>query len=259
MKTDLDDAFAQAAHIPNGDGYRQMWQDMAKTYRDSGVRMETLPYGSGARQVCDLFLPDGPPQGVVVFVHGGYWKASGKSDWSHLAAGPLAAGWAVAIPSYDLCPDVSIAEITQQVTNAIGTVAARVPGPLRLTGHSAGGHLVCRMLAPGVGQDWAGRIARVVPIAPVTDLEPLLQTQMNEVLQLDRDSARAASPIHQPPPDAPVTLWVGAQERPVLLAQAHALADRWGCDCVTVPDTHHFDVIAPLAAPDSDLTRTLLG
>ena len=81
MKTDLDDAFAQAAHIPNGDGYRQMWQDMAKTYRDSGVRMETLPYGSGARQVCDLFLPDGPPQGVVVFVHDTSSSSEDSEAW----------------------------------------------------------------------------------------------------------------------------------------------------------------------------------
>ena len=104
-----------------------------------------ISYGQSLRQRFDLFLPENPPKGLFVFVHGGYWLRFDKSDWSHFAQGPLAHGWAVAMPSYDLCPSVSIAQITRQISQAIMQSAARIAGPLILAGHSAGGHLVARM------------------------------------------------------------------------------------------------------------------
>ena len=81
-----------------------------------------------------------------MFVHGGYWKAFDKSTWSHLAHGAVARGWAMALPSYTLAPDATLAQMTAQIARAIAAARAEVPGPVRLAGHSAGGHLVARML-----------------------------------------------------------------------------------------------------------------
>ncbi len=44
-------------------------------------------YGHGTREIVDLFLPDGVPKGLVVFVHGGFWRRTGGAPWSHLAPG----------------------------------------------------------------------------------------------------------------------------------------------------------------------------
>ena len=52
---------------------------------------------------------------MVVFIHGGYWQALDGSFFSHLAAGLNAHGVSVAIPSYDLCPQVSIEDIIAQM------------------------------------------------------------------------------------------------------------------------------------------------
>lgn len=259
---ELDDAYDNRGHIPGAQEFPPRWAAEARGFRDDRRASSVigLSYGCTPREVYDLFRPDGTSRGTVIFVHGGYWKAFERSDWSHLAAGALTQGWAVAMPSYTLCPESTIAGITRQIAAAVTAIAARVSGPLALTGHSAGGHLVARMLAPGMLPDPVlARIERVVPISPVADLEPLLRTSMNATLGLDRAAARAESPVHQPSPNVPVTVWVGSDERPAFLDQARWLARAWGVPCHIAPGKHHFDVIAALEDGQSALTQLLTG
>lgn len=259
----LDDAYANAAHIEGADAYPPRWQAQAVAFRESlGARAQLgVSYGPGDRQAFDMFQPEGVARGTVIFVHGGYWKAFDRSVWSHLAGGALARGWAVAMPGYDLCPDVRIADITRQIAAAVTRIAERTFGPLALAGHSAGGHLVCRMTDPLVlPADIRARIQQIVPISPVADLAPLMETSMNAVLNLDAAEAQAESPVNmQPPHGLDVTVWVGADERPAFLEQAEQLARTWGARRVVEEGRHHFDVIDALADPDSAMVKALLG
>jgi len=261
---ELDDAYANGAYIAGSDDYPDRWKSEAEAFARSlaaeGRAHLDLSYGEGARHRFDLFLPEGQALGLVVFIHGGYWLAFDRGYWSHLAAGPLEHGWAVAMPSYDLCPDVHISDITAQMSRAVDAAAAMVEGPIAVTGHSAGGHLSARMLAPGMlPPEVAERLSQVVPISPLSDLAPLMQTTMNEKLRLTPEESAAESPVLQPMPDVPVTVWVGGDERPAFLDQAQWLADAWGCPRVVVPGRHHFDVIEALADPESDLVAVLTG
>ena len=81
-------------------------------------RRQVIPYGAGERHRIDLFSGDGTGP-IVVFIHGGYWQALDGSFFSHLAGGLNAHGIDVAMPSYDLCPAVSIADIIGQMRAAI--------------------------------------------------------------------------------------------------------------------------------------------
>ncbi len=261
---ELDDAYANVPYIPGGAQYPARWTVAAEAFRArlTGERRAEpgIAYGESARQAMDLFHPEGDARGLCVFVHGGYWLRFDRSYWSHLAAGPLARGWAVAMPSYDLCPKVSIADITRQVARAVTVAAARVGGPVALAGHSAGGHLVARMAVPGVlPGDLAARLSHVMPISPVADLRPLLQTSMNADFGLDMAAAEAESPVLMRPLPVPVTVWVGAGERPVFLDQARWLAEAWGADHEVAAGRHHFDVIEALGDPESRMVRQLLG
>ena len=222
-----------------------------------------MPLASGL----DLFRPDGDTKGLVVFVHGGYWKAFDKSSWSHLAAGPLARGWAVAMPGYTLCPDARIAQITMQVGRAIAEAARRVDGPIRLIGHSAGGHLVSRMgcVDAPVASEVQTRIQRVVSLSGLHDLRPLTRTTMNDTLRLDHAEARAESPaLLDPLPSLDLVAWVGSDERPEFLRQNLLLATAWAglaarVRAIEEPGRHHFDVIVGLEEPESPLTKALCG
>ncbi|MGP6089082.1 alpha/beta hydrolase [Antarctobacter jejuensis] len=258
---ELDDAYANAAHIPGAEAYPDRWADSAAAYRQrmsvAGRARLGLMYGHGSRQAMDLFLPDKSPAGLVVFVHGGYWLRFDRSYWSHLAEGARARGWAVAMPSYDLCPRVRISDITRQVAQAVSVAAAEVSGPIRLTGHSAGGHLVARM-GKVLEATVAERVAHILPISPVSDLRPLMQTSMNKDLRIDEAEARVESPIFAPPPAAPVTVWVGADERPAFIDQARKLQVVWDCALEIEAGKHHFDVIDALETPDSPMVARLL-
>lgn len=265
-----DDAYSNGAYIAGGDRYPTAWAAAAQAFRDeigaAGRARLDLAYGAKPRQRLDLFLPAVPPKGLAVIVHGGYWLAFDKSSWSHLARGPLDAGWAVALPSYTLAPDAGIADITSEVAQAIAHAAEMIEGPIRLAGHSAGGHLVTRMVCANapLTKDVQSRIKHVVSISGVHDLRPLLRTAMGAKLFRDPDEAAAESPaLLEPASGTRLTCWVGADERPEFLRQTDLLSNIWhglGAETASFqePARHHFNVIEGLAEADSLLTRTFL-
>ncbi len=252
---DLSDAYSNTAHIPGGTAYPARWRAKAATFRATHPS-EIVAYGTGRRETVRLIAPPGPAQGTLVFIHGGYWSAFHPDDFSHLAAGALARGWRMALPGYDLCPSVRISTITRQIARAVERIATGGKGPLVLTGHSAGGHLVARMGCADAAPD--ARIARIIPVSPLADLAPLMRTTMNGKLQIDAGEAQAESPVHHPAPATQVHVWVGAAERPAFLDQARLLARSWEAPLTLDPGRHHFDVIDGCEDPDSPLMRALL-
>ena len=263
MIVDWDDAYSNSRHIPGAERFAPRWAADAAAFRAEwsarGLFEADLAYGEAQRQRLDLFHPEGAAKGLFVFVHGGYWMAFDKSTWSHLAKGALARGWAVALPSYTLAPAARLSEMTREIGTAIAFAASRVPGPLRLAGHSAGGHLVTRMICADTPLSLG--VEHVVSISGLHDLRPLLATQMNTTLRLDApEAASESAALGWPVRGASVTCWVGAAERPEFVRQNDLLANVWTglgarTRSVHAEGKHHFDVIDDLADPNSELAR----
>ncbi len=257
--TDLDDAYDNGAHIPHADTYVPRWTEAAAAFRAAHPPQDL---GRG-----HLFLPEGDPRGLMVFIHGGYWMRFDPTLWSHLAGGALAAGWACAMPGYPLAPDARIADMTRIVAEQIAEAAGRIAGPIALTGHSAGGHLVTRMISDTspLPADIRARVRNTVSISGVHDLRPLLGTRLNEALRLTPDEAERESPaLLRPAGNVRLCCWVGATERADFIRQNDLLANIWtglgaATSCYHEPDRHHFNVVDGLADPDHPLTRTLLS
>lgn len=268
---DFTDAYANGKYIAGGDRWPSFWADRAAAWRDrevpNGRARIGISYGPHARNRYDLFLPEGKARGLAVYVHGGYWMSLDPSFWSHLAAGSLAHGYAVAVPGYVLCPEVRISAITAQIGVAIAHAAGQVDGPIQLSGHSAGGHLVTRMITEDtpLPPEVLARVANVTSISGLHDLRPLLKCQMNKTLRLDAAEAAAESPVLlRPAGKAKLSVWVGGSERSEFIRQSALLANMWtGLGVATgshvEPDRHHFDVVDGLELPESALTRTFLG
>ena len=259
-----DEAYANAAFIPGAEAFPPAWAARTAALKAQlGERFRAgLRYGPKPRNWLHLCLPEAEPAGLAVIVHGGYWLRFSPDDFGHLAAGALARGWAVALPAYTLAPAARIAEITAEVGAALAVAAGEVAGPICLAGHSAGGHLVARMVAadapvdPGV----AGRIARCLPVSPVADLRPLMRTSMNADLGIDAAEARGESPVLLPRrPGAAVQVWVGGAERPAFLDQARRLGNAWACPVTIDAGRHHFDVIDGLEDAGSPLMTACLS
>ena len=256
--TDWDDAYANGPHVPGSADYPDRWARDAAAFRET-ARLERLEGG-------DLFHPEGTPRGLAVFIHGGYWMKFDPSFWSHLAAGALARGWAVAMPGYRLAPKARIEAIGAEVARAVAEAAARVAGPIALSGHSAGGHLAARLICPGgLPEPVLARVSSCVPISGLADLRPLMRTAMNATLGLDSAECAAESPaLLEPAAAPPVTAWVGGMERPEFIRQSRLLADAWAglglsTECVVDPGLHHFNVIDALTRRESPLVRRLLA
>ncbi len=262
---DWEDAFANAAYIDGGEGYPEIWAARAAAFRATANGQCDLSYGADPRLTFDLFLPEGQPKGLAVFIHGGFWLAFGKSDWSDLAQGAVDRGWAMAIPQYTLAPAAPIATMTQQVAAAIARAASRVAGPIHLTGHSAGGHLASRMICKDspLPATVLSRVKNVVSISGLHDLRPLRLHSMNTKLGIGAAEAKTESPaLLARHPGPRFTAWVGENERPEFLRQSALLTEAWRDTGQTRlmldPGRHHFDVVDGLKSPDHPLTQTLL-
>jgi arylformamidase len=263
---DYEVEYNNRARVPENPALMAGWARDAAAYRQTHAP-RVIRYGSGARQVIDFFAGDRQDNApVVVFIHGGYWQALDGSSFSHMARGLNAHGVSVAVPTYDLCPQVSIAEIIEEMRQATRELA-KLSGRLVISGHSAGGHLAACMLAT----DWkaydASLPSNLVPaaytISGLFDLPPLVPTSINRALGLNPATARAASPLFwQPPARGSLDAVVGELESAEYYRQSRSIVERWGEAGIatkfgTVTSANHFTAIAPLADPASAMTLRL--
>lgn len=255
----LEREYNNRAKVPDFGAIARGWAAAATAFRAAHPFLESaLPYGPSPRQTMDVFWPDpGRAAPLAMFFHGGYWQALDASFFSHLAAGLLAHGLAVAMPSYDLCPDVTVAEIMAQARRATAALYMRHARPILAMGHSAGGHLAACLLAT----DWAARglPAGIVPAAlsfsGLFDLAPLVHTSVNAALRLDDAQATRLSPLHWPAPPGHLHAVVGAEEGDEYLRQSRAIAQAWGGGWEAMAGENHFSLINHLTRADAAPTR----
>ena len=261
---DYEVEYNNRARVPENPQLMAGWARDAAAYREQHPPRR-LSYGPGPRNTIDLFEANGDGA-IVVYIHGGYWQALDGSSSSHCARGLNAHGVTVAVPTYDLCPQVTVEKIIEEMRSAIRELA-KLGRPLVVSGHSAGGHLAACMLAtdwpsfdPALPKDL---VRAAYSISGLFDLEPLVGTSINKALGMDGASARAASPLFWPPPAGKgLDAVVGANESAEYLRQSRIMVERWGAAGVatrfgTVADANHFTAIAPLADPGSAMVARL--
>jgi len=243
-----------------------------------------LRYGDGAEQVADFWYPAGGLGGaaLIVFLHGGFWRAA--YDRVHarpLAVALAAAGYAVVLPEYrrtgqpgggwpGTFDDVALAvDVLPGLVAGLGPQ----PGAVVLGGHSAGGHLALWAAAraglpPGSPWAVAGAAALadgVVGLAAVSDLTSCArqrlgrgaaQALMGGEPQRYPERYEAADPALLLPLPVPVRLVHGAEDGIVpsqmsvdFAREAGAVAvGGGGVSCEVLPRCGHFELIDPLSA-----------
>ena len=256
---DLEAEYNNRAAVPDHPVVMARWKADAEAAR-AAHPPTALPYGPGERHVIDLFeaTTDAP---IVVFLHGGYWQALDRSWFSWVAPALLSHGISVAVPSYDLAPDVRVGRIVGQMRDAVDLVRKRTGKRPVVVGHSAGGHMAACMLSEA-------RASAAVAISGVFDLGPLIPTSLNDALKLDAREAAALSPVHWPAPNGStpggteLDCVVGADETAEFVRQSRDMADLWGGKGVETrfeasAGLNHFTVLDPLADPDSALVKRI--
>ena len=262
---DYEVEYNNRARVPDHPEIFARWALEAENYRadtlKEGRAQLELPYGDTPRQTVDLFFPDaGESAPLSLFIHGGWWRSLDSSMFSQMARGLNAHGVAVAVVGYDLCPNVTIADIIEQMRRACAFLWQRFERRIFVCGHSAGGHLAAAMVATDWPSLYPKAPADLVPcgyaISGVFDLSPLVGISVNQDLQLDAALARQVSPLFWPVPAGRVfDAVVGGLESDEFKRQSRTLAETWTGPARTryqeIAGANHFTVIDALADPDS--------
>jgi arylformamidase len=276
----LDREYNNRGKVPNFANYLARYPaESERARRELPARLD-LRYGPHPGETLDVFpAPPGMPAPVQVFIHGGYWMAFDKRDFSFVARAfqpvPASAGAApgamVVVINYALMPTVGMDELVRQCRAAVAWVHRNAPtfggdpGRIFLSGHSAGGHLVAMLMAT----DWppfAGLPTDVVKggtgLSGLYDLEPIRLSYLNATLGLSPEVARRHSPVLLAPPrSGRLLLAVGGTEGPEYHRQTESQASAWRpglpVDVLDLPRLDHFSIVTELEDPASELARAI--
>ena len=269
---DLELEFNPRATVRDVDNRIAAYAAASATTRARLHSVLDVRYGSGEKETLDIFPADAPNAPVHLFIHGGYWRAMDKSDYSFIADVFQPAGATTVLVNYDLCPDVTLDTIIAQTMRGIAWTWRNIakhggdPNRLYVSGNSAGGHLTAMALA----HDWeaeglpADIIKGAIPITGVFDCEPVPDITVNELVRLDRETARRLSPLRNPPRRAlPVLvavggaeprLWIGMSKDYAALCREHGIA----CEYMELPGHDHFDISRAVGDSESPLAQAML-
>mgnify|MGYP001459902778 CR=1 FL=1 len=249
--------------VANAAEHIERWGRWASEARGRLPFVLDIAYGPHPRERFDFLRAEGS-RGLFVFIHGGYWRALSKAEFSWIAEPFAAAGCSVAVVNYPLCPEVSVGDIMGSVERAVARIWQHADAAERqhmvLSGHSAGGHLTAALFTTG----WTGfglppsPFVGGLPISGVFELEPIVHTSMNADIRLTPERARAFSVDERAPRvSAPVLFAVGGAESPEFVRQSADQAQRWaalsGGRSYPIAGRNHFSVIDTLRDRGSEL------
>lgn len=270
------DPFMIRAHVPHWDASVADYRAASAAARSRLEGRLGVPYGPGADETLDLFFPERPGPGqaatpVHLFVHGGYWRAFSKEDFSFVAAAITAAGAIAAVLDYSLMPGARMATLVDQVRRAALWLRAEAPGwggdprAISASGHSAGAHLASYLVAHAPGEAPADRgIRSIACLSGLYDLAPLTTSFLQPELRFTPEEVERWSPIRAVSrPDATIVLAVGDRETAPFREQPRLFAAVLaGAGAVTrlveVPDQDHMTIVREFGRPGT-AAALLLG
>jgi arylformamidase len=235
-----------------------------------------LHYGESASQRLDLYMPSQSPQArLIVYIHGGYWQQLSKEESSFAATNFQQHGFHFAVLDYTLAPNASLTEIVEDNRQAIAWLYAEASkfgynrDQIYVCGSSAGAHLAMMMLQTDWSDyiaDYQGHIIKgVCAVSGVYDLQPLIDTYVNEPLKMDVTEAKENSPLLLPLPKAvPIIIAFGDNETSEFKRQSKIMSDKLRTQGFEVryqeiDDRNHFNVIVDLSDKSSWLFQQTIA
>ncbi|MES2786444.1 MAG: alpha/beta hydrolase [Pseudomonadota bacterium] len=270
----LDSMYNNRELVPDFADYLRRWAARSADAMRTPPRELDVRYGGGPSEHLDVFRCEQDNAPVMVFIHGGYWRALDKRDHAFIAPAFTKEGVCVVIPNYALCPAVTVPQIVMQQVLALAWTYRQIarhggdPNRITVVGHSAGGHLAAMMFSslwPVFARDLPADLVKgAMSISGLHDLEPILHAPfLQPSLHLTRDQVKKASPaLFAAPPQGSLYAVCGGDESEEFHRQNGLLQAAWGTQRVpvseTIPGCNHFSVLEALVEPGSRLNTLAL-
>lgn len=270
MSLDLEAEYDNRARVKDSAAIIARWLQESAEAQNALAPRRDIPYGPKPRNRFDVYRPSGGRAStpLVVYIHGGYWQRGAKDDYAFVARELVRRGVSVAIPSYTLCPEVSVAGIVDEMNLFLGALWREVRQRPVIVGHSAGGHLAAMMMVSDVGRgDVPNDLVKAAyGIAGVYELAPLIGTSLNGALNLDETEARRMSPMLGAKPKRRGTFVAaaGGAESSEFIRQAKDFAAAWSGSPVAtesqiVAGADHFTIVEELVRPGSPTLERIIA
>ena len=261
-QAERDAAYNNNAAVANSPQLIEARNAASKAYRLANPAGLDIAYGPAPRQKLDIYPGTSASAPCLFFIHGGYWQRNSREDFACYATGIRAHGWTVAMPSYSLAPDATLAEIVGEIGRALDWLAANgakhgvAGGPIVVSGWSAGGQLTAMALShPTVKAGLA--------ISGVYELAPIRDTGLNEKLRLTDTEIASLSPLRLPVVPKPLAIAYGTRELNALVEDSRKLhrmraAAHAAGALIPVPGANHFTILQEFEKPSGILVRAAL-
>jgi arylformamidase len=262
-QAELDVQYNSRGTVPDVSLYLNDYAARTRQAKEQLRPMENLRYGEQADELLDIYPADQPNAPVMVYLHGGEWRALTKEDSGFAAPAFVAKGATFVVLDFTLVPHSTLPAMGAQVRRALLWLQQHVaayggdPQRIHIAGHSSGANLVGQLLMTAP----AGLIQSAVFISGLGDLEPVRLSFRNDKLHLTPKVAAQVSLLKHPPGRVcPMLVAVGQNETEDYRRQSRAVADHWrtqgnDCELLELPGRHHFDAVLAWADPGSALFR----
>lgn len=260
-------------------------KNKSEHYRNKVVNcLTTLEYGDSEYSgSIDVFCPENVKSDapIVVYIHGGWWQWFSKEQFSFLAEPFNNQGMAVYMPGYRMAPDWEnekpMESILTQMQYAIALVLKKAlekkASAVYLVGHSAGGQLVSMLHKTDWGKfnvdpEAQKKLKAIFSLAGLFDIRPLVDSFVNDEINMSIDSAAAVSPQMLPTSifgqHCPLHLILPEFDTPEFFRQTKEyqnklLKEGGYCYLHVAKNRDHLDIIEKLPEENDELITYLLN
>jgi arylformamidase len=270
----LDDAYDQAVYAPNSEQVAKR-----RTVNSAAVRARLAPrrlaYGATPIEMLDLYVTKAPDAPVMVFIHGGAWRAGSAKDNAEAAELFVNAGAHFAVLDFINVIEAggSLFPMVEQIRRAIAWIyrnAASFGGDrnrIYVAGRSSGSHLGGVVLITDWQKDFglpADLVKGALLSSGMYDLAPVRLSKRGAYVKFtDEMEAALSTQRHLERINCPVVLAHGTYETPEFQRQTRefAAALKAAGKPVTLlvgEGYNHFEIPETMASPYGLLGRAVL-